>query len=89
MKLHQGSTDGKHTGFFFALLYFDLFNLLSMYKSGKDFQVLYFVHSVHQDLIGAVVWSAGIPGGTPRASLASYQLGASSACAPGAAPALI
>lgn len=87
MKLHQGSTDGKHTGFFFALLHFDLFNLLSMYKSGKDFQVLYFVHSVHQDLIGTVVWSAGIPGGTPR-DLASYQLGASSACAPGAAPAL-
>lgn len=88
MRLHQGRTDGKHIGFFFALLYFDLFNLLSMHKSGKDFQVLYFVHSVHQDLIRTVVWPAGIPGGTSGASLASSQLGASSACAPAAVPAL-
>lgn len=63
-------------------------HLLSMHKSGKDFQVLYFVHWVYQDIIRAVVWPAGIPGGTSGASPALYQPGASAACAPGAAPAL-
>lgn len=48
----------------------------------------HFVCVVCQDLIRAVVWSAGIIGGTSRASCALSWLCASVACAPEAAPAM-
>lgn len=88
VRLLHGSTAGKDTFFLLAVLYFHVSHLLNAHKSGKDLQVLCFVHAVYQELIRGVVQSAGIPDGTSGASPAPYQPGASAACAPEAAPAL-